>query len=340
VVVVIIAWTTIELLDPDESPESWLLLKLFHPGPFNFTVNVDLKVDGQPVHLDRVIQCKPKFTSRITGRLRAAWYSSRSMISEKLSSGAGVMIVLPDVCDYLEIVPADFVPVIMWTADANNPDVIESYFDPASLRRGLGHIKFVKMTVTWPSDSQVEEYQIDFIDLFGNVGMNPPPKGIARRYVGYFAYEIPKEYWSKYAPELTGPVSNAPEVFLPGRDRDQLHSKLSIDVTDLLYTLDGPYFPKTKAWGGGRIHELPPAEVLPFEKAGSGLQIDETQRGTIIFYSASAMCGVDLTYIAHKERKCGVSPFPEVSVIFLLTKESSVKNAERVASQRFLGGLK
>lgn len=189
----IILWLAIETADPDGTPESWLLLALFHPGPKYLGVEVTLEIDGQEMTLSRSITCKPLFgrSNRWSPWDRAiVWYPEQYLVSQRLDDGSGVMIVVPAACNKEVLPPSDFVPAVMWVNAVQDPTLIEAYLDPAGLSDGRFRIavKSFRIVVT---DAPIMPTAGEFADLINIYNRSPSPRGAFIRFEALAAFEIP-----------------------------------------------------------------------------------------------------------------------------------------------------
>jgi hypothetical protein len=192
--IVLALWGLVELADPDDSSESWLLLKLFHPGPKYFELAVDLDVQGRPVSIVRTIECKPKFThSDMSGRLgySIGWYPARYLASERLKDGSAIMVVVPRACSLNAPPSPDFVPLILWTQDAANPQVLEGYFDNERLLNGGLRVKLLRFKLIQNSEPSASSTE-DFADLLNVFTKDPSTSGPRIQFVALAALGLPR----------------------------------------------------------------------------------------------------------------------------------------------------
>ncbi|MEP3276723.1 MAG: hypothetical protein ABJN26_24805 [Stappiaceae bacterium] len=127
--------------------------------PAYYRYKLEVKVDGVPVTLDRVIKC--------TGTLKkdagnpSTWggknYSNPPMIGAKVpGSSAAVFAPTPYACGWAAefggkqwqeppVKPGDILPIV-WVKDADTFSEIEYYVSRSSLARDQGHVEFLKLS--------------------------------------------------------------------------------------------------------------------------------------------------------------------------------------------------
>jgi hypothetical protein len=103
-----------------------------------FEFGVDLIYSGKPVSVRRVVKCIPPFVDRRTFPAKGR---SQEAIAERLSDGSGVIIVVPSMCEP-EAWPLidNYVPLIIWTNNANDPQELELYLSEQLLRSGHARV--------------------------------------------------------------------------------------------------------------------------------------------------------------------------------------------------------
>jgi hypothetical protein len=293
-------WVAVELLDPDCTPESWLLLKLFHPGPRYFQLAVDLEVEGQAVSIVRVIECKPKFAhSDMSGGLgySVGWYPSRYLVSERLKDGSGIMVVVPRACSLDDPPSPDFIPLILWAQDAGNPQVLEAYFDNnrllgSGLRVRLNRFELVQNSE--PSATPPE----DFADLLNVFSKDPSPNGPRSQFVALAALSLPH---GQRPDELAGASLDSqalrilPQpVTAPGKDISEL-------IIAAIGRLSGEYHPDLPADLAERRRSLNArlTKLHAFRPtAEQQLEFTDTPTGVVYFVRS------DLSWCGQTRQRC------------------------------------
>lgn len=235
-------WALVELADPDGTPGSWLLLKLFHPGPRYFQLAVDVEVEGQSVSILRTIECKPKFArSDMSGGLgySDSWYPTQYLVSQKLQDGAGIMVVVPRACSLDAPPSADFVPLILWTQDAGDPQVLEAYYDNARLLGGGLRIRLTRFELIQNAEPSAPPPE-DFTDLLNVFTKDPSPDGPRSRFVALAALSLPRgqepDELAGASPDGRGLRILPQPVRTPGKDTSQL-------IIETIGRLSGAYHP-------------------------------------------------------------------------------------------------
>ncbi|WP_374367184.1 hypothetical protein [Dongia sp.] len=206
-------WTTVEYLDFDRSSSSWLLLKVFHPGPWFYSIVVDVEVNGTPVHIDRTIECLPRFATG-TG-LTPTWFRSRFAVSERMRDGSGILVILPDICDTKEKA-SGFVPLIIYVDKVDDPRIMDAYFDIEKIKSGAYPIRIKNVEIEAPTDSRPQYYPNDFLDIYAYVSRSEPiPIGKVLSFKSLFLFQVPEALWrgnQKLAQELiSSPSSTIPQ---------------------------------------------------------------------------------------------------------------------------------
>ena len=113
-------WAVIEILDFENEPGTWLLRTLFHDGPRHFKYSVDLTVEGKPLKISRVIECRPLLISDlVSGWFRSRFYVVPKAMTHRLDSGSCIIVVVPRDCRVLAVnLPPEYIPLIAWVDNA------------------------------------------------------------------------------------------------------------------------------------------------------------------------------------------------------------------------------
>jgi hypothetical protein len=303
-------WVAVELLDPDGTPGSWLLLKLFHPGPRYFELAVDLEVEGQPVSIVRVIECKPKFAySDMSGGFgySIGWYPSRYLISEELKDGAGIMVVVPRACS-LDAPPSpDFIPLILWTQDAANPQILEAYYDNNRLSGGGLRVKLIRFELVQNSEPSATPPQ-DFADLLNVFTKDPSPSGPRSQFVALAALSLPRgqrpDELAGLSPDSHGLRVLPQPVTAPGKDISDL-------IAAAIGRLSGGYHPDLPPDVAERRRRLNTrlTELHAFRPtAEQQLEFTNTPIGVVYFVRS------DLSWCGQTRQRC-IAADGEVTII-------------------------
>ncbi|WP_286829641.1 MULTISPECIES: hypothetical protein [Kordiimonas] len=141
----ILAYGTIKFLQrPDHKPT------------FHAQVTVDVEVNGQPVHIERVITCQTfatgdsiqisllNFWKTLTSRRETQWISIPRAFGEVLPDGSALMVRTPYFCGYhlignpndassyaIQDSATNRTPIVGWTPDAKKAETIEFYMSDA-----------------------------------------------------------------------------------------------------------------------------------------------------------------------------------------------------------------
>jgi hypothetical protein len=272
---IIVIWLGVEARNQttDASAEPWF-----------FELAVDLQVDGQPIKIQRVIECQPIWREAPGLEATQSFYPRRYLTSARLPGGSGVMVVNPNVCRRNTPVEFGYDPLILWTDSADNPNVIEAYYDPDALKQGSGRVKLVSIDVKAPTAAKAEPEPQDFIDWAGGVGRLAIPEGERLRFSAVYAVEVPAVLWEAderirealeqiveagaVEPPLVGWLSSA---FPSPTDRPFIDTGFypSVDYSSLDEVVNRP---------------LRMRDVIPLRIAANRLETDFSSRGTLVFY--------------------------------------------------------
>lgn len=173
---------------------------------FYYEFGVDLSYDGQPLTISRVVECVPPNVGR---RTFPAMGRSQEAIAEQLADGSGLIVVIPSLCDP-ETWPLspEYVPLILWTEEIENPQLLEAYLSEALLRSGNARITLHKAFARQSSSVNFVGASRDFVlfaySSLGDVFRDYHTKG--KRYVGLTARTIARDEWMK-EPRLVSALS-------------------------------------------------------------------------------------------------------------------------------------
>lgn len=272
------------------------------PPAWAFRISVDLSIDGRPVTVDRVVECKPQHRRRPdgTGRYYASWYQARYLLSQRLSDGSGVMIVAPKVCTENRVMESGYDPLVMWADNANDPVMVEAYYDVHALRGGAGRIQLSKVAVVAPSDEAPRVYSDEFVDWNGGSFRDADPKGESLLYAEAHMYEVPASKWQANDTIRRGLMQITEAGPIP------LHTPLmnaldgAFPINNDWAFVDSGYYPGKSVPALDKLNQgssfwMP--NVIPLRVTKDGLQPDEAARGTLVYYRAENlrrfMTGID-----------------------------------------------
>lgn len=193
----------------------WALTRsLFHDGPRYFELTASLEVEGEPLEITRVIECRPYFRHQIPNYFQKRWYPVNEAMTHRLPDGSGVIVVAPALCNdsvypqpedapswrAFPALPDDFVPLIFWTPDANNPELLEGYLSFESLERADARVRFKSIVLRNDPTLKPSKSQYEFgvlanttnDDLFSG---DRPKKSVD--YIGFYLTSVGKDQWQK-----------------------------------------------------------------------------------------------------------------------------------------------
>jgi hypothetical protein len=140
-----------------------------------FRLKVDLEVSGQPVTIDRVVECrgvmgehpgpaeeqagKPMFS---TMKRRLYWEHYPRNVHHVLPSGQLLVVYTPALCDLwskrLKPLPKDYIPTISWYDSAEDIQVEETYVSPRYFEHPKARVRFNGISVE-PANVPAEEWR-------------------------------------------------------------------------------------------------------------------------------------------------------------------------------------
>lgn len=155
------------------------------PGrSFRMEVSVDAVVDRESIRLARVIRCE----LYLNQYRRAFWSRSIQAFGQALASGAGIAVVTPNACEWLDQVrsrrrsglmpraevdslPPDFLPLVILSSNTVNFDTLELYVSREAYRRPGSRVTLgaVRVREAAPEARESED------DLFGWLKFAPSP---------------------------------------------------------------------------------------------------------------------------------------------------------------------
>lgn len=291
----------------DGNPGSWLLRSLFHDGPRYFELTAELEVEGEPVKITRVVECQPYFYHYDTWYFRKQWYMTNSAMTHRLRDGSGVIVVIPEVCERLARpqpanappwsaiadLPADFVPLIAWTADADNPDALEVYHSFEALERADARVHFKSIVLRNDSSLQPSDSPDEF-GLWINADIQSQFKGgqpdHRLNYIGYYLVPIEEKKWREI-PELKATLSDMTSSEFLSKDVKSivnLHFRTSTDYdmhaigSGLTIRTLSEYRDKKGKKGDFKYNVLD--EMLGFQRTEAGYVSKPEFKGLITYY--------------------------------------------------------
>lgn len=197
----------------------WVMHSLFHNEARYYELTANLEVNGEPVEITRVIECKPYFAHRPEAKYEKRWYTDQEAMTQRLPDGSGVIVVGPRLCNSaahpqpadappwraFPDLPEDYVPLILWTADADNPEVLEGYHSFDSLERPGSRIRFKEISLRNSADLEPGDYPEEFgawvNRKFGGLRSRERQRRKTLNYRGYYVLALERAEW-EHVPEL------------------------------------------------------------------------------------------------------------------------------------------
>lgn len=283
----LVAWIALEWMDFDGEPGTWLIRVLFHPGPKYYEFSVDLKVEGKPITITRAIECKPYYYSPQLQFYTPSWYPARQAMTQRLDSGAGVIVVFPRVCDENlahNPLPADFIPVVLWADNADNPTEIEAYYSGNLVRSTASRVQFIGLRFgrfSGPSTIDVSgEFGYWENDEYPITGHKTYPK----TFFATYALVISQDQWMAI-PSMASVLRGTTETTVLEGTELQTASRLFQPVHD--YEAQG-LLDDTRV----RTERLDRfAEVVPFRRVNGAFQPSLSERGIVVYYPIREVFG-------------------------------------------------
>ena len=241
-----------------------------------FEFGASLVYNGQRFELSRTIACIAG-----SGHGGPATGRSQEAIAERLSDGSGILVMVPSLCDP-EAWPLSerYVPQILWTANAEQPDVLEAYMSEELLRSANSRLT-LKSVYARPSTAQkYDENPKDFTFLSKDPSGDPYREyhGPGLQYFGFIGRLVDSNQWHQ-VPEIAAALTkqqvpgNIPsDHYLPFNQYFPL-------VTNLVEILGGA--PQTEKRIANKI-ALDDAVALRWD--GQTFTPDEQRRGVVLLY--------------------------------------------------------
>jgi len=198
-------------------------------------MSADLEVDGETFHVERVIECKPKFVRTSSFEFQPAWYQGRYVISQAREDGSGIMVVAPTVCARNAPIKLGYDPVVVRVDNTSHPTRLDAYYDVSRLRAGDYRVKLVNVAVESPSQSQQATDSVnDFADWSISLLRDPHPAWPSELFQTCFVFVLPQGVWQEDAAVVQQLATYSKPTILPR----PMAVKLGALFPDLL---DQPY---------------------------------------------------------------------------------------------------
>ncbi|WP_299399278.1 hypothetical protein [Pelagibius sp.] len=299
-----IVWWSSEGTDADGGAGSQWMRARYHDGPRYFEVTAKLEVERAPVEITRVMECEPYFFHRFgEGYFKKRWYMRNDAMTHRLPDGSGVIVLVPKLCDAFAHpqpagapqwraspdFPDDYVPLIFWTADADNPEVLEGYHSFAALNRPDSRVRFKSISLRndptlKPSPSPNEFGVMSTARYVGNPEGHRPKRDL--NYTGYYLISADEEDW-RTVPELNAALSPSPDSrFLEPRLQAALHSGLKVRANHILYGVGGDLDSRVRqAPSGGEARSgVVVYDIFPVQRTNDALVAMTDVEGIILYY--------------------------------------------------------
>ena len=299
-----IVWWSSEGTDTDGGAGSQWMRAQYHDGPRYFEVTARLEVEGAPVEITRVMECEPYFFHRFgEGYFKKRWYMRNDAMTHRLPDGSGVIILVPKLCDaFAHPQPADapqwgafpdfpdgFVPLVFWTEDADNPEVLEGYHSFAALNRPDARVRFKSITLrndpTLKPSPSPNEFGVMSTALYeGNPEGHRPKTDL--NYTGYYLLAAEKEVWRR-VPELDAALSQGTgSRFLEAPLEIVLRKELKVHRYDFQYAIRGALESRVRPTlpMSGRTAANAQLSIYPVQKSDGSLVPLTHREGVVVYH--------------------------------------------------------
>lgn len=289
----------------DGGAGSRVMHSLFHDGARYYELTANLEVDGESVEIKRVIECKPYFAHRPESRYEKRWYTDQEAMTQRLPDGSGVIVVGPRLCNSaahpqpadappwkaFPDLPEDYVPLILWTANADNPEMLEGYFSFDSVERPGSRISFKDIALRNNADlepgSYPEEFGLWVNAKFGGLRGGSRPKRSWLNYKGLYLTSLTERQWSKVPALKSALEAMTASGFI---DRKFLFGGAQMFTGDDQYAIDGVMSVRRKSddprdrVGEVQIDFDVLSELRGFEQSAHGYSLSGDEKKGVIAY--------------------------------------------------------
>ena len=298
-----LVWWSSEGTGSDGGAGSALMRSLFHDGPRYFELTANLEIEGEPIEIRRTIECEPYFQHRFgAGYFKKRWYMANEAMTHRLSDGSGVIVVIPKLCEafakpqppgapewgaFPEL-PENFIPLILWTPDAENPELLEAYYSFDSLARPNSRVRFRSISLRndpqlRPQSSPHEFGLWNNASYEGYVASNRP---IPRpNYTGYHVVAIASDVW-RSVPELDHSLEiTTPSHFLDPSLRTSLYAKLHSQKYSIGHAIHGDIASRLRLGSADTNNpaENPNIRIYPTQESNGSLIALTDLEGLILY---------------------------------------------------------
>jgi hypothetical protein len=276
----------------DPGPERWRSIAMQlagHPGPRYLDVSVDLTVEGEPITISRVIECWPYFYHELGSPFLPSLVPAHQAITHRLQTGAGVIVVIPPAQCFsgARPLPGDYIPLIAWVDDADNPTVIEAYFSGTLVRSSEARVRFRDMRIRNSTDLE----RVESPDEFGwwrnleQAGYKQD-QSVPADWFAIFGRLLERPQWqtsqtlSEMLERAGGPLVLTSEP-----------AKAARDIAPLIFPtaeiVQGQAQGDQERIRSGLEDEF--RDVVPLRRVDGALAPSVSERGTIVYYRTSEL---------------------------------------------------
>jgi hypothetical protein len=294
IVILAIAMMGIGFAASDGSPANWILLKIYNANPIYYDVNVELRVSGERIRVTRIMECKPRLTRTGLFSFYPSWYPARHLISERLPSGGGILIVPPRICLDQEPVAGNYWPLVMLVDSVDNPSVIRAFYDEAGSDGGDATVAIERVTVSFPTQEHPLAYETEFSDWVPGWVREPLSQGESQPlFYAAVLFEVPDALW-RQSSDITSRLLANQTFGVIDSSSDLvtfLDSVFSFGVNDRPF-IDQGFYPTKRypspvpADGKFRFRMR---DALPLRPAGDALEPANEAKGVVLFFKSEVM---------------------------------------------------
>ena len=191
-----------------------------HGPSFLAKLTVDLEVSGQPVRIERVLECRT-FETGAAGEISSMSFAKRipteyaptvGTVGTRLPDGSAVMMWTPYFCGAQ--VPQDnktryhaysdkFIPLMAWTPDADKAEPLEIYFSRAYFEQPNPKVRFKGIKVEPPPKGAKADPPGEFEWFTQKIFREEREARDSRngKLTGFGSYTLPESQWRGHYPE-------------------------------------------------------------------------------------------------------------------------------------------
>jgi len=192
---------------------SWFYRTFLNPS-YNISYTVNVKLDGEPYKIKRIIRCE-RFMSDRQSRSYSFSPEYRSF-GVKAKTGEGIIVTTPGMCGRRETyekewtfeVPKDYLPLISIADNADDPAVITVYASRTAYRTEPRRLEFVGLEIKQPKGWESLRWGRSKPDKFRFLGNGQEvvnyeirwggaKTGVIKRWLYHSFTVVPKEYWMR-----------------------------------------------------------------------------------------------------------------------------------------------